>query len=228
LTTAAAAAGSGKFTGPNPWTSLKRNRKDAARRPNGGALATNRPHQWLHPQLRKLPHASVREDGSLRRHRSAAACVEADVWARRLKKVMQKRKPPRQKWFFNLNNEATYDNGLICGGTVEIFRRTHSPATYRLRIRAAATVLHGHGQKSPASRPVSAQSASFDDREAFANLPALPHGPGSFSPATKQAFREKSNPNASTYLVIVTRGHKEDMARSLAWATRTEAPLPSA
>ena len=29
-------------------------------------------------------------------------------------------------------------------------------------------------------------------------------------------------PNASTYLIIVTRGHKEDM-RVLAWAARTEA-----
>jgi len=37
----------------------------------------------------------------------------------------------------------------------------------------------------------------------------------------EQAF-EKIQPNASTYLVIVTRGHKEDM-RVLAWAARTEA-----
>jgi xanthine dehydrogenase accessory factor len=33
---------------------------------------------------------------------------------------------------------------------------------------------------------------------------------------------EKIHPNASSYLVIVTRGHKEDM-RVLAWAVRTEA-----
>jgi xanthine dehydrogenase accessory factor len=37
----------------------------------------------------------------------------------------------------------------------------------------------------------------------------------------EQAF-QKIQPNASTYLVIVTRGHKEDM-RVLAWAVRTEA-----
>jgi xanthine dehydrogenase accessory factor len=37
----------------------------------------------------------------------------------------------------------------------------------------------------------------------------------------EQAF-EKIQPNASTYLVIVTRGHKEDM-RVLAWAVRTQA-----
>src|ERR1700752_5271041 len=33
---------------------------------------------------------------------------------------------------------------------------------------------------------------------------------------------EKIHPNVSTYLVIVTRGHKEDM-RVLSWAVRTEA-----
>src|SRR5258706_5792177 len=37
----------------------------------------------------------------------------------------------------------------------------------------------------------------------------------------EQAF-DKIQPNASTYLIIVTRGHKEDM-RVLAWAARTEA-----
>ena len=37
----------------------------------------------------------------------------------------------------------------------------------------------------------------------------------------EEAF-EKLQPNASSYLVIVTRGHKEDM-RVLAWAVRTPA-----
>jgi xanthine dehydrogenase accessory factor len=37
----------------------------------------------------------------------------------------------------------------------------------------------------------------------------------------EEAF-EKIRPNAASYLVIVTRGHKEDM-RVLAWAVRTEA-----
>jgi xanthine dehydrogenase accessory factor len=37
----------------------------------------------------------------------------------------------------------------------------------------------------------------------------------------EEAF-EKIRPNAASYLVIVTRGHKEDM-RALAWAVRTEA-----
>src|ERR1700692_5052998 len=59
----------------------------------------------------------VREDGSLV-GTVGGGCVEADVWAA-AKEVMQKESP--RKMVFNLNNEASYDNGLICGGTVEIF-----------------------------------------------------------------------------------------------------------
>src|SRR4030095_11181358 len=43
---------------------------------------------------------------------------EADVWAA-AKEVMEKESP--RKMVFALNNEASYDNGLICGGTLEVF-----------------------------------------------------------------------------------------------------------
>jgi xanthine dehydrogenase accessory factor len=59
-----------------------------------------------------------------------------------------------------------------------------------------------------------------DDREAFANLQRFPMAQEVFT-SYEQAF-QKIQPNASTYLVIVTRGHKEDM-RVLAWAVRTQA-----
>src|SRR5258705_12829324 len=59
-----------------------------------------------------------------------------------------------------------------------------------------------------------------DDREAFANLQRFPMAQDVFT-SYEQAF-EKIQPNASTYLVIVTRGHKEDM-RVLGWAVRTAA-----
>jgi xanthine dehydrogenase accessory factor len=70
-----------------------------------------------------------------------------------------------------------------------------------------------------------ASSAGFaigvvDDRETFANLQRFPMAQDVFT-SYEQAF-EKIQPNASTYLVIVTRGHKEDM-RVLAWAVRAQA-----
>src|SRR5438445_4410058 len=59
----------------------------------------------------------VREDGSIA-GTIGGGCVEAEVWAA-AKVVMQKQ--AQRKMTFNLNNEASYDNGLICGGTLEVF-----------------------------------------------------------------------------------------------------------
>src|ERR1700740_361708 len=59
----------------------------------------------------------VREDGSIA-GTIGGGCVEADVWAA-AKEVMRTESP--RKMVFHLNNEASYDNGLICGGTLEIF-----------------------------------------------------------------------------------------------------------
>ena len=53
----------------------------------------------------------VREDGSIA-GTIGGGCVEADVWAA-AKEVMQKEVP--RKMVFNLNHEASYDSGLICG-----------------------------------------------------------------------------------------------------------------
>src|SRR2546429_5956722 len=54
----------------------------------------------------------VREDGSIA-GTIGGGCVEAEVWAA-AKEVMQLEAP--RKMVFHLNNEASYDNGLICGG----------------------------------------------------------------------------------------------------------------
>src|SRR5260370_25429175 len=59
-----------------------------------------------------------------------------------------------------------------------------------------------------------------DDREAFANKERFPMAQETYT-NYEEAF-EKIHPNAASYLVIVTRGHKEDM-RVLAWAVRNEA-----
>jgi xanthine dehydrogenase accessory factor len=154
----------------------------------------------------------VREDGSLA-GTIGGGCVEAEVWAA-AKEVMQKESP--RKMVFNLNNEATYDNGLICGGTVEIFVEPILPQPL--------LYLFGGGHVSMALAKVAA-SAGFgigvvDDREAFANLQRFPMAQEVFT-SYEEAFA-KIQPNASSYLVIVTRGHKEDM-RVLAWAVRTAA-----
>jgi xanthine dehydrogenase accessory factor len=154
----------------------------------------------------------VREDGSIA-GTIGGGCVEAEVWAA-AKEVMQKEAP--RKMVFNLNNEASYDNGLICGGTVEIFVEPILPQPM--------LYLFGGGHVSMAVAKA-ASSAGFavgvvDDRDAFANLERFPMAGEVFT--SYEAAFEKIQPSASTYLVIVTRGHKDDM-RVLAWAVRTAA-----
>lgn len=154
----------------------------------------------------------VREDGSIS-GTVGGGCVEADVWAA-AKEVMQKEAP--RKLTFHLNNEATYDNGLICGGTVEVFVEPILPQP--------VVYLFGGGHVSMAVARA-AYAAGFgvtvvDDREAFANRDRFPMGQ-EFFVSFEDAFA-KLHPNGSSYLVIATRGHKEDM-RVLAWAVRTPA-----
>src|ERR1700681_1341377 len=104
----------------------------------------------------------VREDGSIA-GTIGGGCVEAEVWAA-AKEVMQKEAP--RKMVFNLNNEASYDNGLICGGTLEVFPE--------LFLQHPKLSLLGGGHVSMAF-PKAASAAGFgvgiiDDREAFANV----------------------------------------------------------
>ena len=154
----------------------------------------------------------VREDGSMA-GTIGGGCVEAEVWAA-AKEVMQKEAP--RKMVFHLNNEASYDNGLICGGTLEVFVEPILPRP--------VVYLFGGGHVSMAVAKA-AHAAGFgivvvDDREAFANKERFPMAQEVYT-SYENAF-EKIKPNAASYLVIVTRGHKEDM-RVLAWAVRTEA-----
>jgi xanthine dehydrogenase accessory factor len=154
----------------------------------------------------------VREDGSIA-GTIGGGCVEAEVWAA-AKDVMQQESP--RKMVFNLNNEASYDNGLICGGTLEVFVEPILPQPM--------LYLFGGGHVSMAVAKA-ASSAGFgvavvDDRESFANKERFPMAQEIYT-SYEDAF-EKIHPNAASYLVIVTRGHKEDM-RVLGWAVRTDA-----
>lgn len=154
----------------------------------------------------------VRDDGSIV-GTIGGGCVEADVWAA-AKEVMEKESP--RKMVFVLNNEASYDNGLICGGTLEVFVEPILPQP--------VAYIFGGGHISTALAK-SASAAGFgivviDDREQFANKERFPMAQELYT-SYEDAFARLA-PNAASYVVIVTRGHRDDM-RVLAWAVRTEA-----
>jgi xanthine dehydrogenase accessory factor len=154
----------------------------------------------------------VREDGSIA-GTIGGGCVEAEVWAA-AKDVMRVEQP--RKMTFNLNHEAAYDAGLICGGTLEVFVEPILPQP--------VLYIFGGGHVSlSVARAASAAGfaiAVIDDRGMYANAERFPMA-GEIHLSYESAF-EQLKPNASSYLLIVTRGHKDDM-RVLAWAVRTEA-----
>src|ERR1700752_2561729 len=131
----------------------------------------------------------VRYDGSIA-GTIGGGCVEAEVWAA-AKEVMHKEAP--RKMVFNLNNEASYDNGLICGGTLEVFVEPILPQPI--------LYLFGGGHVSMAVAKA-ANAAGFgicvvDDREAFANSERFPMALEIFT-SYEDAF-EKIQPNEASY-----------------------------
>lgn len=155
----------------------------------------------------------VRDDGSIA-GTIGGGCVEAEVW-QTAKEVMQTEKP--RTLTFNLNNNPKYDTGLVCGGTLEIFIEPVVP-TPQLYI-------FGAGHVSQALYKV-AHLAGFaitvvDDRDSYANRERFPEAKDIFADEYERALAQLS-PTEQSYMVIVTRGHKDDM-RVLRWAVNQPA-----
>lgn len=155
----------------------------------------------------------IREDGSMV-GTVGGGCVEAEVWAA-AQEVMHDEKP--RKLTFNLNSDPKYDNGLICGGTVDIFIEPVLAQPFCYIFGA------GHVSKSLSKAATLAGFATVivDDRAAFANRERFPEAAEIYAGEYDQVMSELK-PNEFSYLVIVTRGHKDDM-RVLRWAVESPA-----
>lgn len=155
----------------------------------------------------------VREDGSLF-GTVGGGCVEAEVWSV-ARKVMQEEKP--QKLTFNLNNDPSYDTGLLCGGTLEVFVEPILPTPYLYIFGAGHVSL----SLSKVATLAGFRTIIIDDRESYANRERFPEAEEIFAEDYDKVF-ERLQPNSSSYLVAVTRGHRDDM-RVLRWAVTTPA-----
>jgi xanthine dehydrogenase accessory factor len=155
----------------------------------------------------------VREDGSMI-GTIGGGCVEAEVWAA-ARDVIDTGKSRTMS--FNLGQDAAYDNGLICGGQLEVFVECVSPQP------AALIFGGGHISRSLAKvLDIAGFAVSVvDNREAFANRERFPEARQVFAEEYEEIF-PKLNITSSTYIVIVTRGHRDDM-RVLRWAITTSA-----
>ena len=155
----------------------------------------------------------VRDDGSIV-GTIGGGCVEAEVW-QAAREVIEQEKA--RTLTFNLNQDPKYDTGLVCGGTLEVYVEPVLPIP--------VLYLFGGGHVAYNVYKV-AKVAGFDvmvvdDRETYANRERFPDAREVIAEDFEQATA-KITPSENTYLVIVTRGHRDDM-RVLRWAVQTDA-----
>lgn len=155
----------------------------------------------------------IRDDGSIV-GTVGGGCVEAEVWAA-AREVMEQEKP--RKLTFNLNADPRYDVGLTCGGTLEVFIEPilAQPVCYIF----GAGHVGVHLAKFAAHTGFS--TVIVDDRAQFANRERFPEASAIHAEDFDQTFA-RLDPNELAFIVIVTRGHKDDM-RVLRWAVGTRA-----
>ncbi len=155
----------------------------------------------------------VRDDGSIV-GTIGGGCVEADVW-QAAREVMESEKPRTLK--FDLNQDPKYDTGLVCGGTLEVFVEPVLPPALLYVFGAGHVAL---------SLCQTAAGAGFDvtvtdDRSSYATKERFPAAHEVHALEFDEAM-QRLDPNESSYIVIVTRGHRDDM-RILRWAVQTRA-----
>src|SRR3954453_7478403 len=155
----------------------------------------------------------VRDDGSIL-GTIGGGCVEAEVW-QAAREVMESEKP--RTLSFDLNQDPKYDTGLVCGGTLDIFVEPLLPP--------ASLYIFGAGHVSVTVYRI-ARSTGFDvtvvdDRETYANRERFPDAKEVIAQDFDKAMA-RLVPSESAYIVIVSRGHRDDM-RILRWAVQTPA-----
>jgi xanthine dehydrogenase accessory factor len=190
------------------YEEIVRLRKDGRR----GAVATIVNVRGSIPSF-KSAKMLVRDDGSIV-GTIGGGCVEAEVW-QAAREVMESEKP--RTLTFDLNQDPKYDAGLVCGGTLEIFVEPILPP--------ADLYIFGAGHVAASLYKIARISGFdvtiIDDREAYANRERFPDAQQVIVEDFEKASAELT-PSEFSYIVIVTRGHRDDM-RILRWAVQTPA-----
>lgn len=138
----------------------------------------------------------------------AAICREA-------MNVIREAKP--KVLHFNLTEEEIAGDGMLCGGNMDIFIEPILSQPY-LYIFGAG---HISFSISKIAKMVEFKVVVIDDRAEFANKNRFPETDEIFAEDFSEVF-SKLKINRSSYIVIVTRGHKFD-EKVLEWAVNTEA-----
>lgn len=155
----------------------------------------------------------VREDGSVA-GTVGGGCVESEV-RKGAMQVMRDSKP--RTFNFNLDQQPDDDNGLVCGGSLQVFVEPILPPP-RLFIFGAGHV--GLAVYKVASL-AGFETVVVDDRDKYANRERFPDA-HDVRAGDMDEIMSSLSPGDSSYIVIVTRGHRHDL-RALRWALETPA-----
>lgn len=177
-----------------------------------GAVATIVNVQGSIPSF-KTAKMLVRDDGSIV-GTIGGGCVEAEVW-QAAREVMESEKPRTLK--FNLNQNPKDDTGLVCGGTLDIFIEPVLPPALLYMFGGGHVAINLYKVACNAGFEVTV----IDDRDAYANRERFPEAKEIIADDFDKAMTRLS-PTDSAYIVILTRGHRDDM-RVLRWAVQTPA-----
>lgn len=155
----------------------------------------------------------VGEDGTLV-GTIGGGCVEGEV-VQAAREVLVDEKPRTLR--FNLNENPKYDTGLICGGSLDIFVEPVLPPAVVYVFGAGHVGLNVYR----VARLAGFEVTVVDDRETYASRERFPEARELLS-GEMDALLPRIQPSSTTYVVIATRGHRDDM-KVLRWAVGTPA-----
>jgi xanthine dehydrogenase accessory factor len=118
---------------------------------------------------------------------------------------------------FDLNSDSTYDTGLVCGGSLDVFIEPIVPPLLVYVFGAGHVGLAVY----KAARLTGFEVIVTDDRDAFANRERFPEAREVHAEPIDRVL-EHLAPAPSAAIVICTRGHRHDL-RVLRWAAMTPA-----
>ena len=155
----------------------------------------------------------IKSDGSLIGS-IGGGCLEAEVWEAAMKVIQTE---TTEVLNFDLTGQEETSEGLICGGTMQVFIEP---------ILAQPTIyIFGAGHISLAVSKIAAitgfRVSVIDDRPAYANAERFPDA-NEFHVDDPVEAISKLKINKASYLIITCRGHLEDQ-QVLAQAVKTTA-----
>jgi xanthine dehydrogenase accessory factor len=144
-----------------------------------------------------LVHADGRSLGTI-----GGGCYESDAFGK-AREALQTRRPRLVK--YELTDDFAEETGLICGGQMEVFIEPIEPPP-QLVILGAGHVGLQLGRLAPG---LGFRVTVVDDRERFANRERFPDA-GAIVIDSIPEWLERTPLPSSAYVVVLTRGHRQD------------------